>query len=126
MIDSILIRLTLDNPWIIGSIILFAILITYFLLKFFSVFFDFVQAKGCLTVGLLALVGLPGIFVLSLLTGYTITSAVLILFAVIGVVTGYIARDSEGNVGKFGSFIMIVSIITLVTALILTRMLHLF
>jgi hypothetical protein len=125
-IDSILIRVTLDNPWIIGSIFLFAILIIYFLLRFFSVFFDFIQAQGCLTVGLLALVGLPGIFVLSLLTGYTITSAVLILFAVIGVVTGYIARDSEGNVGKFGSFIMIVSIITLITALILTRMLHLF
>jgi hypothetical protein len=117
-------QIAMESPWIIVSIILFALLIIYFLLKFFSVFFDFIQAKGCLTVGLLALVGLPGVFVLSLLTGYTITSAVLILFALVGVVTGYIARDSEGNVGKFGSFIMIVSIITLVTALILTRVLH--
>jgi hypothetical protein len=125
-LTTITLRISMNSPWIIASILLFVLLIIYFLIKFFSVFFDFIQAKGCLTVGLLALVGLPGVFVLSLLTGYAITSALLILFAVIGVITGYIARDSEGNVGKFGSFIMIVSIITLLTALILTRMLHLF
>ena len=75
-----------ESPWFIGSILLFTILIIYILLKFYSVFFDFIQAKGCLTIGLLALVGLPGIFILSLVTGYTITSALLILFAVVGVV----------------------------------------
>ncbi len=42
-------------------ILLFSALIIYFLLKFFSVLFDFIQAKGCLTVGLIALVGLPAI-----------------------------------------------------------------
>jgi phage-related holin len=62
---------------------------------------------------------LPGIFVLALLTGNTLISAILILFSVIGVITGYIAHDSEEEVGKFGSFIMIVSIITLAVALVL-------
>jgi hypothetical protein len=118
--------LAIFNPWILAFILIFVILIIYFLVKFFSVLFEFIQAKGCLTVGLLALVGLPGIIVLSLVTGYTITAAVLILFAIIGVITGYIARDSEGSVGTFGNFIMIVSIITLVIALILSKMLHLF
>ncbi|MEI8047695.1 MAG: hypothetical protein WCI92_09980 [Bacteroidota bacterium] len=112
------------SPWVLIPIILFVILIIYFLLKFFSVLFDFIQAKGCLTVGLIALVGLPGIVALTIITGYTITSTVLILFAIIGLVTGYIARDSEGGVGKFGLFIMIVSAITLITALLLTNLLH--
>jgi len=105
--------------WVLVPILLFIVLIIYFLLKFFSVLFDFIQAKGCLTVGLIALVGLPGIVVLSLISGSTITSTLLIIFAVVGVITGYIARDSEGNVGKFGQFIMIVSSITLITAIIL-------
>ena len=113
-----------NNPWIIGSIMIFVILILYFLVKFFSVFFEFVQAKGCMTVGLLAVVGLPGIFVISMVTGSTWMSSLLIFFAVIGVITGYIARDSEDNVGKFGLFIMIVSGITLVLALIFSRFLH--
>jgi hypothetical protein len=113
------VKFNMYNPWVIGSAAIFVLLIVYFLFKFFSVFFDFVQAKGCLTIGLLSLVGLPGIFILTLVTGNTIISALLILFAVIGVITGYIARDSEEEVGKFGSFIMIVSIITLVIALFL-------
>lgn len=112
------VRFNMHNPWVIASAAVFVLLILFFLFKFFSVFFDFVQAKGCLTLGLIALVGLPGIFVLALVTGNTITSALLILFAVIGVVTGYIARDSEGEVGKFGTFIMIISIIILAIALI--------
>jgi hypothetical protein len=106
------------SPWVLIPILLFSALIIYFLLKFFSVLFDFIQAKGCLTVGLIALVGLPGIVVLSLISGSTIAATLLIIFAVIGVITGYIARDSEGNVGKFGQFIMIVSAITLITAII--------
>lgn len=112
------------NPWVIGSAVVFVGFIVYTLIKFFSVFFEFIQAKGCLTVGLLGLVGLPGILTLCLITGYNITSSLLILFAVVGVITGYIARDSEGNVGKFGNFIMIVSIITLVLALFLFRIIH--
>lgn len=114
------------SPWVLIPILLFIILIIYFLLKFFSVLFDFIQAKGCLTVGLIALVGLPGIVVLSLITGSTIAAALLITFAVIGVITGYIARDSEGNVGKFGQFIMIVSTITLITAVVLKLLLEIF
>jgi len=119
-------RLSEVNLWVIIPMLLFIALIIYFLIKFFSVLFDFIQAKGCLTVGLILLVGLPGIVALSLISGHTFISAVLILFAVIGVITGYIAHDSEGNVGKFGLFIMIVSVITLITALLLTQILGLF
>jgi hypothetical protein len=108
-----------SSPWVLIPILLFSILIFYFLVKFFSVLFDFIQAKGCLTVGLLALVGLPALVVISLVSGSAITATLLISFAVVGVITGYIARDSEGNVGKFGLFILIVSTITLITALIL-------
>jgi len=113
--------LDLSNPWLFLPALLFVLMIAYFLVKFFSVFFQFIQAKGCLTVLLISLVGLPGLVVLTLLSGYTITASILILFAVVGVITGYIARDSEENVGKFGSFIMIVSIIALVLALILVK-----
>jgi hypothetical protein len=107
------------SPWVLIPILLFIALIIYFLFKFLFVFFDFIQAKGCLTIGLIALVGLPAIIVLSLISGSTIASTLIIIFAVIGVITGYIARDSEGNVGKFGQFIMIVSSISLITAIIL-------
>jgi hypothetical protein len=115
-----------NNPWVIVSASLFVIVILFFLFKFFSIFFDYVQAKGCLTIGLLALVGMPAIIVLCLITGYNYTSTVLIIFAVIGVITGYIARDSEGDVGKFGNFIMIVSALTLIIALFLAKILKLF
>jgi hypothetical protein len=120
------IRFSDVSLWVLIPILLFSALILYFLLKFFSVLFDFIQAKGCLTVGLIALVGLPAIVVLSLISGSTVAAVLLISFAVIGVITGYIARDSEGNVGKFGQFIMIVSTITLVTALLLKLILMLF
>lgn len=111
----------LHNPWLVVPAMLFVVLIAYFLIKFFSVFFQFIQAKGCLTVLLITLVGLPGIVAITLLSGYTMIASILILFAVIGVITGYIARDSEENVGKFGNFIMIVSIITLLLALFLVK-----
>jgi hypothetical protein len=109
---------SLNSPWVIVPVVLFSALILYFLFKFFSVLFDFIQAKGCLTIGLLALVGLPGIVVLSLVFGYTILATVLIVFSIVGVITGYIALDAEGNVGKFGLFILIVSSITLFLALL--------
>ena len=109
---------SLNSPWMIIPIVIFIGLILYFLFKFFSVMFDFIQAKGCLTIGLLALVGLPGIVVLSLVFGYTVTATVLIVFSIVGVITGYIALDAEGNVGKFGLFILIVSSITLVLAVL--------
>jgi hypothetical protein len=111
----------LNNPWVLISALIFVVLIAYFIIKFFKVFFQFTQARGCLTVLLIALVGLPGLVAFSLLAGYTIAASFFILVAVIGVITGYIARDSEENVGKFGSFIMIVSIITLLLALFLYR-----
>ena len=114
-------RLDLHNPWIMMPALLFVVLIVYFLIKFFSVFFQFIQAKGCLTVLLIILFGLPGLVAISLLAGYTITATILIMVAVIGVITGYIARDSEENVGKFANFIMIVSIITLLLALFLVK-----
>jgi len=111
------------NLWVFIPILFFIALIIYFLLKFFSVLFDFIQAKGCLTVGLIALVGLPAIVVLSLISGSNIISTLLIIFSVVGVITGYIARDAEGNVGKFGQFILIVSTITLLMALVL-KLIH--
>jgi hypothetical protein len=116
---------SLNSPWMIIPIVIFIALILYFLLKFFSVMFDFIQAKGCLTIGLLALVGLPGIVVLSLVFGYTVMSTVLIVFSIIGVITGYIALDAEGNVGKFGLFILIVSAITLFLAVLVKVFSHL-
>ena len=112
--------------WVLIPIFVFSVLLIYFLFKLFSILFDFIQAKGCLTVGLIALVGLPGIVVLSLITGSSIISAIIIILAVVGLVTGYIALDSEGDVGKFGLFIMIVSAITLITALVLKLILGLF
>ena len=112
-----------SNPWLLLPALLFVGLIAYFLIKFFSVFFNFIQAKGCLTVLLMLLVGLPGLVAITLLSGYTIAASILIIVAVIGVITGYIARDSEENVGKFGNFIMIVSIITLLLALFLVKFL---
>jgi hypothetical protein len=117
---------SMNNPWVIITAVFFIVLILLFLFKFFSVFFDYVQAKGCLTVGLVALVGMPAIIVLCLVAGYTYTSTVLIIFAVIGVTTGYIARDSEGDVGKFGNFIMIVSALTLIIALSMAKILKIF
>ncbi|NVO21199.1 MAG: hypothetical protein HXX13_15965 [Bacteroidetes bacterium] len=119
-----ILEVSVTNPWIIGSVIVFVILILYSLVKFFSVFFEFIQAKGCMTVGLLAIVGLPGLFILSLVSGSTWMSSLLMVLAAIGVVTGYIVRDSEGNVGKFGLFIMIVSSVTLVTAILFTWVFH--
>ena len=113
----------LHNPWFFIPALLFVVLIGYFSIKFFSFFFQFFQAKGCLTVLVIALIGLPGLVTFTLLAGYTITASFLILAAVIGVVTGYIARDSEENVGKFGNFIMIVSIITLLLAIFLVKFL---
>lgn len=107
------------SPWVLIPMLLFIALIIYFLFKFFIVFFDFIQAKGCLTVGLIVLVGLPALVVLSIISGSTLTAILLIIFAVVGLITGFIARDSEGNVGKFGQFILIVSTITLITALLL-------
>lgn len=114
-------KIELSNPWVLISALVFVVLIAYFLIKFFSVFFQFIQAKGCLTVLLISLVGLPGLVALTLLSGYTLAATFFIVVAVIGVITGYIARDSEENVGKFGNFIMIVSIITLLLALFLYK-----
>jgi len=119
-------KFDLNNPLVIVTAALFVLLIVIFLFKFFSFFFDYMQAQGCLTVGLVALVGMPAVIVVCLITGYTYTSTLLIIFAVVGVITGFIARDSEGNVGKFGNFIMIVSIITLIIALFLAKILRLF
>ena len=115
--------MTINDSWLLAFVLIFAGIMIYFLLKFLGVFFQFVQAKGCLTVGLLAVVGLPGIFILSMVTGSSWMSALLILLSAVGVITGYIARDSEGNVGKFGLFIMIVSIITLILAVFFTQIL---
>ncbi len=99
MIETAL-RLDIGNTGVLVFILAFSVLIIYFLIKFFSVFFEFIQANGCLTIGLIFLIGLPGIFALSLLSGYTAASAILILIAVIGLVTGYIARNSEGESGS--------------------------
>ena len=123
---QITMRLALYNTFVMVSAALFVILILVFLFKFFSFFFYYMQAQGCFTVGLVVLVGMPAIIVICLIAGYNFTSTLLIIFAVVGVITGFIARDSEGNVGKFGNFIMIVSSITLIIALFLAKFLKLF
>lgn len=114
------------NPWIALTAVAFVTLILYFIIKFFAVFFEFVQAKGCLTVGLVALIGFPGLVILCILTGYNSLSTIIIVLSVVGAVTGYIARDSEGDVGKFGTFVMVVSIITLLIAIFFRSYSHLF
>jgi hypothetical protein len=119
-------KLDWDNLLVLISAALFVLLIVIFLFKFFSFFFAYMQAQGCLTLGLAALVGMPAIVVICLIAGYTYTSTLLIIFAVIGVITGFIARDSEGDVGKFGNFIMIVSTITLIIAIFLAKVLRVF
>jgi ABC-type multidrug transport system permease subunit len=113
-----MLAVVLENPWIALTAFAFVALILYFIIKFFSVFFEFVQAKGCLTVGLVTLIGLPGLITLCIVTGYNSMSIIIIVLSLIGVVTGYIARDSEGDVGKFGIFVMVVSVITLITAVV--------
>lgn len=119
-------KFDLNHMLIIIFAVLFVIMMLIFIFNFFSYFFDYMQAKGCITIALVALVGMPAIIIICLATGYTYTSTLLIIFAVVGVITGYIARDSEGDVGKFGNFIMIVSAITLTIALLLTKVILLF
>ena len=68
-------KFDLHNPWFLFPALLFVVLIAYFLIKFFSVFFQFIQAKGCLTVLLITLVGLPGLVAITLLAGYTFTAS---------------------------------------------------
>jgi hypothetical protein len=59
----------LHNPWIFIPALLFVVLIAYFSIKFFSFFFKFFQAKGCLTILVIALIGLPGLVAITLLAG---------------------------------------------------------
>jgi hypothetical protein len=114
------------NIWFIIAAALFLFLVLAFLFNFFSVFLNFLQAQGCFAAVLVGLISLPGIFILCPAAGYTVTATILILLSVIGAITGYIVRDTEGNVGKFGFFFMILSILTLLVALIASRFFHLF
>jgi hypothetical protein len=114
------------NPWFILSSIFFLILILAFLFNFFKVFLDFLQAQGCFAAVVVALISLPGIFLISLASGFTTTVAIIILLSVIGAVTGYIVRDTEGNVGRFGFFFMILSILILILAILAGGLFRLF
>jgi hypothetical protein len=109
--------LAVQNIWFIVAAILFLILILALLFNFFSVFLDFISAQGCFAVVLIFSIGLPSFLILCLAAGYNITSIILIVISVIGAVTGYMVRDTEGNLGKFSSFLMIVSIIALLITL---------
>lgn len=56
---------------------------------------------------------------LTLAQRYTFAASFLVLCAAVGLITGYIALDSEGAVRKFGLFVMIVSALTSILALFL-------
>ncbi len=111
------------NPWFLVAAVLFLFIILAMMFNFLSVFVNLIQAKGCFAVLVLILVCLPGLFILCLAAGYTVTSTIILVASAISAVSGYIIRDSEGNVGKFGKFLMIISIIILVTALFASRIL---
>jgi hypothetical protein len=108
--------------WVFLFTSVFVLLIIGSLFNFFKVFLTFLNAKGCFAVILLLFIGLPSVLVLLMLGGYKYTSIILVILSILGVLTGYIARDSEGNVGTFGYFLLILSIITLVITLITSRM----
>ncbi len=118
--------LKIDNMWFFLSTSIFLILIIGSLFNFFSIFLKFLNAKGCFAVVLLFFIGLPSVLVLLLLGGYKYTSIILLILSVLGAFTGYVARDTEGNVGTFGYFLMILSIITLIITLLTSRMFGLF
>jgi hypothetical protein len=110
------------NIWFIVAATVFIFIIIAMLFNFLSAILNVIQAQGCFAVLLLALMCLPGLFILCLAAGYTITSTIIVVASAISAVSGYIIRDSEGNVGKFGKFLMIISIIILVIALFASRM----
>ena len=109
------------NIFFIIAAVLFLFIILAMIFNFLKVFVNLIQAKGCFAVLVLGVVCLPGLFILCLAAGFTVTSAIIVIASAISAVFGYIIRDSEGNIGKFGKFLMIISIIILVIALFETR-----
>ncbi|MCX6273480.1 MAG: hypothetical protein NTU44_20105 [Bacteroidetes bacterium] len=124
MIQSIL--LVMQDIWFIVTVVFFLLLIIALIFNFFSFFLDFLHAQGCFAVILMAFAFLPTVFILCLAAGYTISSVVLVILSAVGAITGYVVRDSEGNVGKFGYFMMVISILTLLITLFATRLTNLF
>jgi len=114
------------NGFLIIATLVFIVLILGFLFNFFTIFLRFLNAKGCFAALLLTLIGFPSILILLLTGGYTKTTIVITILSVIGVITGYITRDTKGNTGTFGYFLMILSIIILVITVFTGRFFHLF
>ena len=120
LIPSMLLKI--NNMWVFLFTSLFVMLIIGSLFNFFKVFLTFLNAKGCFAVVLLFFIGLPSVLVLLLLGGYRYTTIILVILSIVGAVTGYIARDTEGNVGTFGYFLLILSIITLIITMVTSHL----
>ncbi|MHC1707175.1 MAG: hypothetical protein AB9842_06585 [Bacteroidales bacterium] len=118
--------LSMQNMWFFIATAFFLLLVIALIFNFFKVFMDFIQARGCFAVLLIFLAFLPSVFILCMAAGFTVTSVILLILSTIGAISGYIMRDSEGNVGKFGYFLMIISILTLLITLFLGRLLKFF
>ena len=121
MITRLLELFSGQNDFLVLATLIFILLIFGFLFNFFTIFLRFLNASGCFAAVLLALIGLPSLLVIFLIGGHTSLSIVIIILSVIGVITGYITRDTKGNTGTFGYFLMILSIIILVIMMIAVK-----
>lgn len=116
----------MQNMWYFLVASFFLLLVIALIFNFFRVFMDFINAQGCFAVLILFLAFLPSVFILCMAAGFTVSSVIIVILSTIGAVSGYIMRDSEGNVGKFGLFLMVISIITLLSTIFLGRILKFF
>lgn len=121
-----MILLYMQNMWFFIAAAFFLLLVIALIFNFFKIFLDFLHAQGCFAVLLMFLAFLPSVFILCLAAGFTVTSVIIVILSTIGAISGYIIRDSEGNVGKFGYFLMVISIITLLITVFLGRILKFF
>jgi hypothetical protein len=118
--------LYIHNIWFYLTASFFVLLVVSLIFNFFKIFLDFIHAQGCFAVLVLFLAFLPSIFILCLAAGFNVTAVIILVLSTIGAITGYIMRDSEGNVGKFGYFLMIISILVLLSMIFLGRLFKFF
>jgi len=114
------------NGILVIATLVFSVLLLGFLFNFFTIFLRFLNAKGCFAAILLTLTGFPALLILLLSGGHTTTSILITVLSVIGVITGYITRDTKGNTGTFGYFLMILSIIILVITVLASGLFDIF
>ncbi len=112
------IMLLSQSLWFYLTVSAFLLLIIALVFNFFSIFLDFLQAQGCFALLLLLLGFLPAICVLCIAAGLKASTIIILVLSSLLAITGYIVRDTEGNTGKFGYFIMVISIVTLILTLV--------